>query len=128
MKTKSLTFTIRHAESIENLNVIHSNISPALYIHQTFDHHLEKSRVTYWHPFLESHDRKSTGMVVNNQTSHRLKEGLILIYLVGFVGSWYKDTTFPPAIALVTTDRPQQDISRSVNCLFALFDMQRANV
>lgn len=41
--TKSLTFTIHHAESIENLNVIHSNVSPALSIHQTFDHHLEKT-------------------------------------------------------------------------------------
>lgn len=42
MNSKSLTFTIRHAESIEYLNVIHSNVSPALSSHQTFDHHLEK--------------------------------------------------------------------------------------
>lgn len=40
MNTKTLTFTIYRAESIENLNVIHSNISPALSIHQTFNHHL----------------------------------------------------------------------------------------
>lgn len=46
MNAKSLTFTVRHAESIENLNVIHSNVSPALSIHQTFDHHLEKGTVS----------------------------------------------------------------------------------
>lgn len=50
------------------------------------------------------------------------------VHLVRFVGSWNKDTTFPPAIALVTTDCPQQDVSWSVCCLFALFYMQCANV
>lgn len=127
MNTKSLTFTVCHAESIENLNVIHSDVSPALSIHQTFDHHLEKKhRVTFWLPFLESHNGKSTGIVVNAQTSHTPNGGSI--YLIGFVGAWHKDTTFPPAVALVTTDRPQQDVSWPFNCLFALFDMQCANV
>lgn len=37
---KTLTFTVCHAESIENLNVIHSNVSPAFSLHQTFDNHL----------------------------------------------------------------------------------------
>lgn len=55
-------------------------------------------------------------------------KGVDLDYLVGFISSWYKDTTFPPAVPLVTTDRPQQDVCWSVNCLFALFDMQCANV
>ena len=41
VKTKSLTFAIWHAESIENPNVIHCDVSPALSIHQAFDHHLE---------------------------------------------------------------------------------------
>lgn len=127
MNSKSLTFTIRHAESIENLNVIHSNVSPALSIHQTFDHHLEKNhRVSFWLLCLERPNGWSTSLVVNVQTSHSLKGGPI--YLIGFVGAWHKDTTFPPAVALVATDRPQQDVSRSVNCLFALFDVQCADV
>lgn len=54
MTTKSLTFAVRHAEPIENFNVIHSNVSPALSLHQPFDHHLEIKikRVTFHLPFL----------------------------------------------------------------------------
>lgn len=57
-----------------------------------------------------------------------ITQNLKVIYLIGFVGTWHKDTPFSPAIALVTTDRPQEDVNRSFLCLFALFYMQHANV
>lgn len=49
-------------------------------------------------------------------------------YLVRFVSSRQEDATFPPAVALVTTDRPQQDVGLPVHRLLALLDVQRANV
>lgn len=50
------------------------------------------------------------------------------LYLVWFVGARHKDATFSPPVALVTADRPQQDVSWPVHGLFALFDVQRADV
>lgn len=125
MNSKSLTFTVCHAESIEHLNVIHSDVSPALSLHQTFDHHLweEKNAQGCFFGNL-SLNGKSMGMVVNAQMSHRP----LVIYLIGLVGAGHRDTTFPPAVALVTADSPQQDVSRSLNCLLALLDVQCANV
>lgn len=41
-------------------------------------------------------------MVVNTNTSNRP----LVIYLIGLVGAGHENTTFPPAIALVTADRP----------------------
>lgn len=56
------------------------------------------------------------------------RDNLAGAYLVGFVGLWDEDSAFPPATALVTADGPQQDVSRPVDRLFALLDVQRADV
>lgn len=45
-------------------------------------------------------------MVADTQTGHGRKEESIVIYLVGLVGSRHKNATFPPAVALVATERP----------------------
>lgn len=37
---EALTFTVRHAEAIENLDVIYSNVAPALSLYQPLNHHL----------------------------------------------------------------------------------------
>lgn len=58
----------------------------------------------------------------------RQRRDPVLVYLVGFVSLWDKDSTFPPATALVAAHGPKQDVSRPVSGLLALFDMQRADV
>jgi len=62
MKTESLTFAVRHAESIENFNVIDSNVPPALSLHQTFQHHLEKN--TFLATSFGYHNGTTMGTVV----------------------------------------------------------------
>lgn len=32
-------------------------------------------------------------------------------YLIGFIGVWYEHAALPPTVALMTADRPEQDIS-----------------
>lgn len=49
-------------------------------------------------------------------------------HLVGFVGPRQEDAAFPPAVALVAADRPQQDVGLPVDRLLALLDVQRADV
>lgn len=53
---------------------------------------------------------------------------MILAYLVRFAGFRDQDPTFPPAVALVTADSPQQNVSWPVDRRFTLFDVQCADV
>ncbi len=61
---------------------------------------------------------------ISNATSVNPTHPLLLFqYLVGFVGVGYEHTALPPAVALMTADRPEQDISQALAAFSALFDV-----
>lgn len=75
VNTKGLTFTLRHAEPIQNLDVIHSDVPPALRIHQTFNHHLKPCANNKLFPKLQDR-RKLTGYLIHNKGERGINSGL----------------------------------------------------
>lgn len=77
-KKKILTFTVCYAEPVQNLNVIHSDVSPTLCFHKTFNHHLKKQQKITFHPFwvfifFHPHNRKLSSLWQQNRWNSPLK-------------------------------------------------------